>query len=191
MHPLIQLIALFVLMLYMGGNLWFQVPPAELVKIFLPLVGVFVGMGILFYALARWWGWHELVRLFPDGDVGDARIQRYQSIAFGNFSGYNGIVHIQSGIPGVRFSMPFPFSVSNPPFLIPWKGIRGIERYRGLFGLERVKLLLHRTNVVIHVSASLAKEILREMPKEMLEKDSLEHDDKVNNSDNCNTDMEA
>ena len=174
MHPLLPLGLMLILALYWTWGLWSVLPMWTILKLVGPLLGIFVLMGAVWWVLARVWGWNDLVNLFPDAEMGETRKWRYRDLRFGSWSGYNGLIKIEANALGLRFSMPWPFHLCNRPFCIPWAEVAGIEEHTLLRLQSMIRFSFNRTTITISLAKELAKEILREMPRPLMERNSGE-----------------
>ncbi len=101
---------------------------------FVPVV--FVGMWLLVTFIISRVGWSSFAARYPAPSRPPGTAHNCPVVTFRGWARYKNGVRIIFTDAGVYFFPLFFFRLFHPPFLVPWAGVKGLERKEGFFGSQ-------------------------------------------------------
>lgn len=135
----------------------------ETIRILLIIFGSLIAFALFWSAIvwltAQAAGWPKLVAKYPPRRPWNETCWRWQSAQLRKWANYNGILKVCADAEGIHISTPFPFSMGNAPFSVPWVEINGRKRQRFLVSI--VELRFQRApDIPMQISPVLADRLV-------------------------------
>ncbi|HPQ55115.1 MAG TPA: hypothetical protein PK253_17830 [Spirochaetota bacterium] len=107
-------------------------------------------------------GWHALAKQYPDSAMKGPETASFsfQSVRFGFFSSYNGVIRVTAYAEGFSIRPIFLYAFMHRPIFFPWSSITGTGQ--GKFILPYVTISIGKKNLMIfgksaaHINEQLA-----------------------------------
>lgn len=131
--------------------------------IFIPLVLVSIVLliNVVLFLVARFGGWQEMEKIYPERKVFQGKEWRFRCLRFTAWAGYNNIVTIGANAEGIRLAMPWFFSTGHSPIFIPWSEVTG-RTDTTLFYMPLSEISVRGTDRKISFPRRLVDELFQE-----------------------------